>query len=557
MKQSQFLKLVSIACLGGMSSLVTVLAASPPEEAPLTVPGLLFEAWYEIPGTAVNLLTQHPRYIANTPDFRALATSADTRTVFPDDSNDNYGGRLSGFLVPAVSGTYEFFLRSDSASQLYLSPDSNPANLVLIAEEIGCCEPFQEPGDPRTSAPIDVLADRPLAFQVLWKESDGPDYAQVAWRQIEDPTPAADLDPIPGEFLQVLWDLEGQPGFTTRPLGTNVSLGGALTLTAEAIGAQPIAYRWSLHGAAIEGATNSSLILTNFALTNTGIYTVEASNRVGTASAIAGVFPRGSLFVEAEDFNFDGGRFLTNQSLAGTYRGDAYRGLGTEADQGIDYRADGNGNQPYREATGADVGKENQQPDWFPRGQFNVAVNNILGWNDPGEWYSYTRQFPASTTDYQILGRLASADVPIYIQMDEVTSGATTTNQTLRPLGQFRPGRATAGSDDYEFFPLVDDAGDIVTVTNWTGLKTFRVTFPPQGAGDMDYFVFVPLDGGGPEPGTGFTSITREGNNLVLTWTTGTLESANSVTGPWTVVAGASSPASIPMTGSARFYRLR
>jgi hypothetical protein len=557
MKQSQVLKLVSMACLGGMSSLSIALAALPPEQAPITVPGLLFEVWNEIPGTAVNLLTQDPRYFANTPDIRALATAADTRTVFPDDNHENYGGRLSGWLVPKESGTYQFFLRSDNASELYLSTDTNSANLALIAEETGCCEPFQETGDPSTSAPIDLLANRPLAFQLLWKEGDGPDYAQVAWRESEDPTPAASLDPIPGEFFETQWDLDGQPLFITRPVGTNVPLGGLLTLTAEAVGAQPIAYRWSLHGVALERATNSSLTFTNFALTNTGIYGLEASNRTGTASAIVGVFPRGSLFVEAEDFNFGGGQFLTNQPLAGPYRGDAYRGLGTEADAGIDYQADGSGDQPYREATGADAGNENLQPDWFPRGQFDVAVNNILGWNDPGEWYNYTRQFPAGSTEYQILGRLASEAAPIDIQMDEVTSSATTTNQTLRKMGQFKPGRATAGTNVFEFFPLVDEAGDIVTVTNWTGLKTFRVTVQPGGAGDMDYFVFVPLDGGGPDPGFAFARVAREGNNLVLTWTTGILESANAVTGPWTVVAGATSPATIPIAGGSKFYRLR
>ena len=48
--------------------------------------------------------------------------------------------------------------------------------------------------------------------------------------------------------------------------------------------------------------------------------------------------------------------------------------------------SNGTGTLPFRPATGAEAGKENQQPDWFPRGNFDVAFNNILSTNDPGEW---------------------------------------------------------------------------------------------------------------------------------------------------------------------------
>lgn len=541
------------------SAFTAAVTATTLESNPVPTAGLLFEAWNGITGTAITLLTDDQRYIDNQPDVRALATAADTRTVYADDSHENYGGRLSGLLVPKESGSYEFFLRSDDASQLYLSTDTNTANLALIAEEIGCCAVFQETGDPRTSAPVDLVANRPLAIQIVWKEGGGGDYAQVAWRRAGDTTPAAALTPIPGEFFQTVWDPTiGLPAFTVRPRGTNAPLGGSVTLTAETIGDQPITYQWSvLGGGDIPGATNSSLTLNNFAVTNTGVYRVTAANVVGTASALVGVFPEGSLFIEAEDFNFDNGNFITNQPLAGPYRGDAYRGLGTEADQGIDYNADGNGAQLYREVTGVDAGKENQHPDGLLRGEFDVAVNTIVGWNDAGEWYNYTREFPAGTTNYNVVGRLASGDAPLNIQLDEVTSPANTANQTVRKLGQFRPGRATAGWDNYEFFPLTDDAGNLATITDWTGLKTVRVTYQPGGTGDMDYLIFVPAGGTGPSPGSGFTSVARDGNNLVLAWTTGTLESADAVTGPWTAVANAASPATIPIAGGTRFFRLR
>jgi formylglycine-generating enzyme required for sulfatase activity len=50
--------------------------------------------------------------------------------------------------------------------------------------------------------------------------------------------------------------------------------------------------------------------------------------------------------------------------------------------------------------------------------------------------------------------------------------------------------------------------------------------------------------------------IVRDGANVILTWS-GTLQSADSVTGAWSDVVGATSPASLPTWGAAHFYRAR
>ncbi|MCX7867002.1 MAG: LamG domain-containing protein [Limisphaera sp.] len=51
----------------------------------------------------------------------------------------------------------------------------------------------------------------------------------------------------------------------------------------------------------------------------------------------------------------------------------------------------------------------------------------------------------------------------------------------------------------------------------------------------------------------------RQGDNLVLTWTDAqaVLQSAPGVTGPYTDVSGASSPYTVPLTGSQQYFRLR
>src|SRR5204863_9392814 len=84
---------------------------------------VLFET-YNTPtaGTAVSLLTSSPNYPDN-PRERFYIPTFDTRNAYPDDSHEQYGGRLSGVFVPKVSGNYLFQVRI--AAPLALSFNSN------------------------------------------------------------------------------------------------------------------------------------------------------------------------------------------------------------------------------------------------------------------------------------------------------------------------------------------------------------------------------------------------------------------------------------------------
>jgi hypothetical protein len=63
--------------------------------------------------------------------------------------------------------------------------------------------------------------------------------------------------------------------------------------------------------------------------------------------------------------------------------------------------------------------------------------------------------------------------------------------------------------------------------------------------------VVVPEPGGG-EPGT--LRISLNGANITVSWDKGTLQTAPTVTGPWTDVQG-TSPLTEPTSGAAKFYR--
>lgn len=205
----------------------------------------------------------------NEPNLVSYTPSFDSRPIFPDDSHEQYGAVISGWITPATSGNYTFFLRSDDASQLYLSTTDKEADIQLIAEQTGCCNAFTELDTtdptltPYTSQPINLTANQRYYVRLLYKEGGGGDYGQVAWRIAGDSTPAGALAPIPGAFLSAPIDATGasvtitqQPQPTTATEGTTATVSIAATFTSPY--ASDVSYQWYRNGTAIAGATESS-----------------------------------------------------------------------------------------------------------------------------------------------------------------------------------------------------------------------------------------------------------------------------------------------------------
>ena len=78
------------------------------------------------------------------------------------------------------------------------------------------------------------------------------------------------------------------PYFVTQPVGASVSAGSSRTFTGLANGSQPISYQWQHSNTNLPGATQTSLTLLNLGLSDSGAYTLIASNIVGVSnSAVA------------------------------------------------------------------------------------------------------------------------------------------------------------------------------------------------------------------------------------------------------------------------------
>ena len=176
---------------------------------PALTPGVvLWEYWLGIEGSDVESLQASANYPGMPSGWRYM-TNWNTDNNGLSAFAENYGSRTSGWLTPAETGSYRFFIASDDASRLYLSPNSAAAGAVEIASEIGCCNAFAEPdsadpasnGSKLTSDPVTLTAGQSYYIYLDHKEGGGGDWSKVAWRKEGDTTAAANLAPIPGAVL--------------------------------------------------------------------------------------------------------------------------------------------------------------------------------------------------------------------------------------------------------------------------------------------------------------------------------------------------------------------
>ncbi|MBU6400414.1 MAG: hypothetical protein KGS61_08865, partial [Verrucomicrobia bacterium] len=309
--------------------------------------------------------------------------------------------------------------------------------------------------------------------------------------------------------------------------------------------------------------------LSNAATNNIHSVSLSYLDRTLNWTFQVGTIPTPAFDIEASDFNHDSGQTQAAASQM-PYIGGAYAGLGAAA--GVDYGGPNDSDQPYYRYPNSlrvPVSFANDRD----RGLTAVQADFRLGWIGSGQWYNYTRTFPAGSYNvYAAISYDGTSAHQLYSQLQQVTSNAATNNQAVATLGTFdAPGTHNQGGWGYStMVPLKDANGNLASV-NLSGTQTLRYNLPNQstnvvggvtnivhgGSGDWDYMVFVPA--GTIPTGSQFSGIKVSGGNLIISWTgTGTLQSATSVSGPWTAVSGSpTSPATVPTSGSALYFRLQ
>jgi len=163
------------------------------------------EIFTNIPGGTVESLLQNPRYVDNLPDisYYTNAFVSGQYSAAPNGGNsllDNYGVRISGRYMPPTNGLYQFFIRSDDGSMLFMNTNGPAAeDRVLIARNDSANPSAYNNGlgygrvGANASPILSLTAGTPYYLEALGKEGGGGDYMVVMVRAVDSGT----LQPVP------------------------------------------------------------------------------------------------------------------------------------------------------------------------------------------------------------------------------------------------------------------------------------------------------------------------------------------------------------------------
>jgi len=382
--------------------------------------GLTVREYHEIEGNSIHLLYNADKF-PESPDFEGLASyfewpqTGDIDAQPPRHVRDNYGWHLMGYIHPSETGYYVFAAATDDNSQLWLSTDSDPANAVQIAGESrskGLREYEGWQGAESTSEPVFLKKGKVYFIECLAKEGGGSENMAVAWSgPVRTIQMARDLRvdhgsrPISGDYLSPFtWTGSDTPVFVVA------SPGGRLPVTDSTDFELKVVIN---NGEDVKVSevtkleVNGESFLEDAFLFKGGVSTMisaEASgdpatemiamvawkNTDGTVgshnwSFIASPHSENALYIEAEDFNYDSGEWMTFEDSDG---GGAYNGFG--AVSGIDFGAqdDSNPEIPNEYRIISDKRVATFEGGDRGRGDWEMETDFMVGWNDDGDWYN-------------------------------------------------------------------------------------------------------------------------------------------------------------------------
>ena len=230
-------------------------------------------------GVNVTAFLSSPAYAGAPSSSMVVSGPFTTRTYQPNDARaEQYGARMTALFTPPSDGDYHFFTGADDQIVLQISTDDKPENLgpIIASDTAGCCQGFQEPGVPETTAtPITLVGGKPYLLQVVFKEGGGGDWAQVAFRKVGDTTPAGSLQPILAQYLSIYGDPATPLDITLQPQSQSVLENRSVTLTMSASSTLAVGVQWQVDTGTgftdIAGATGSSYTTPLLQLNQTGI----------------------------------------------------------------------------------------------------------------------------------------------------------------------------------------------------------------------------------------------------------------------------------------------
>ena len=155
---------------------------------------IMREVWENIGGTSVSDLTDNAAY-PDSPTWASLVTALEQPE---EDLGADFGSRIHGYLHPATSGDYTFWIAADDGCALFLSTDDDPANALQICGHDSWTGSRDWDSMPeQMSEPVALEAGGKYYVSAIFKEGGGGDNVSVAWQGPDSPERAV----VDGAFL--------------------------------------------------------------------------------------------------------------------------------------------------------------------------------------------------------------------------------------------------------------------------------------------------------------------------------------------------------------------
>ncbi len=313
------------------------------------------------------------------------------------------------------------------------------------------------------------------------------------------------------------------------------------------------------------GGTPNNRSVSLAVLASNAMYTatISVKDSAGTfvsRSLTFDTFSESNYSFEAEDFDFGGGQYIDNPVLSTTQGSDNYYMQSVLALDYIDLVPNNLAGQRYDYRT--DSAGTEATSDYLRQRYVTAQVADPLvkdynvGWDVGGTWFNYTRTYPAG--DYWIYARLAGSGA-LKVNLDKVTAGLGTTNQTLSAVGNFSAVNPASGWQVWNWVPLVNTNNG--SLAAFTGGAVGTLRFTTSGNVNHNFLMLVPAK----TPvsltctrtgGTSFVSIPTQAGAAYTLWYKNSLQDAN-----WTyltMVGGDGTTKTVTdatATGASRYYR--
>jgi hypothetical protein len=127
--------------------------------------GATIDMWTGISGITIASLMAGANNLANMPN-KSKCLGLLSMLNYAGAPIDDFGVRIKGWLVPPISGSYQFWIASDDNGEFWLSSNDDPANKVRRCSCDWASPDWWDRTPAQKSSPISLVASQAYYYEV-------------------------------------------------------------------------------------------------------------------------------------------------------------------------------------------------------------------------------------------------------------------------------------------------------------------------------------------------------------------------------------------------------